>query len=137
MKNALIVIAMMFSLNSFAQGISDMTVGTSLSPFATATRVLEYGIVTTLAPFALTIATTQSRGVAGREQIKDELVALNDDMIAGRVRTIDEVRQSTLRELFEEISADEEQMIHISSIVGSESELLNVSTAVTIALLLE
>lgn len=137
MKNALIIMAMLFSLNSFAQGISDMTVGTSLSPFVTATRILEYGVVTTLAPFALTIATTQSRGVAGREQLKDEFVALNDDMVAGRVRTIDEVRQPTLRELFEEISIDEEQMNNISTAVDSESELLKVSTAVAIALLVE
>ena len=135
MKTILIAIALMFSLNSFAQAVLEATTATTLSPFATVTRMLEYGSVTTLAPFALTIATTQNRGVAGREQIKDELVALNDDMIAGRVRSIDEVRQPTLKELFEEIAADEEQMDSISSVIGTGSDLHKIATAVTISLL--
>lgn len=137
MKNILITVALMFSLNSFAQTAVEATTATTLSPFATATRLLEYGLVTSLAPFALTIATAQARGVAGREQIKDELVALNDDMIAGRVKSIDEVRQPTLKELFDEIAADQEQMDNISSVVESGSELQKISVAVTISLLSE
>ncbi|WP_288243408.1 hypothetical protein [uncultured Chryseobacterium sp.] len=137
MKKILMAMLLMFSMNSFAQVVLEMSTATSLSPFATATRFLEYGSVTTLAPFAMTIATAQNRGVAGREQIKDELVELNDDMIAGRVTTIEEVRQPTLRELFEEIKADEEQMNNISSVLQMDSELQKISTAVTISLLLQ
>lgn len=137
MKNILITIALMFSLNSFAQTMVEATTATTLSPFATATRLLEYGLVTSLSPFALTIATAQARGVAGREQIKDELVGLNDDMIAGRVNSIDQIRQPTLKELFEEIAADQEQMDNISSVVESGTDLQKISTAVTISLLAE
>ncbi|WPU66014.1 hypothetical protein [Peredibacter starrii] len=137
MKKILMAMILMFSMNSFAQVALEMSTATSLSPFATATRFLEYGSVTTLAPFALTIATAQSRGVAGKEQIKDELVELNEDMIAGRVTTIEEVRQPTLRELFEEIAADEEQMNNIKSALQMDTELKTISTAVTIAMLIE
>ncbi|WP_408098929.1 hypothetical protein ACJVC5_08420 [Peredibacter sp. HCB2-198] len=137
MKKILMAVILMFSMNSFAQVVLEMSTSTSLSPFATATRFLEYGTVTTLAPFAFTVGTVQSRGVAGKEQIKDELVELNDDMIAGRVKTIEEVRQPTLRELFEEIAADEEQMESINSVLHSDSELQKISTAVTITLLIE
>lgn len=134
MRNVLIVCALMFTLsNAFAQTLSD----TTLSPFATALRVMESGTVTALAPFASTIATAQSRGVAGKEQLKDELVALNDDIVSGKVKEISEVRQPALKELFEEIAADEDQMTNINSAIDSGSELHRIATAVTVALLSE
>lgn len=138
MKNTLIVLALMFSLsNAFAQTVVEVTSATTLSPFATATRLMESATVTSLAPFATTIATVQQRGVAGKEQLKDELVALNDDMVAGTVRTIDEVRQPALRELFAEISTDEAQMETINSVVKAGSRLHKIATAVTVSLLSE
>lgn len=138
MRNVFIVVALMFAVsNAFAQSALEATSATTLSPFATATRVLESGTVTSLAPFASTIATAQARGVAGKEQLKDELVALNDDMVAGKVKSIDEVRQPALKELFEEISADEEQMESINSAINSGSKLHRIATAVTVALLAE
>lgn len=138
MKNVLLVLAFMLSLNNvFAQVIIEATSATTSSPFATATRLLESGTVTSLAPFASTIATAQARGVAGKEQLKDELVALNEDMASGSIKTIDEVRQPALKELFAEISADEEQMGNISSIIRSGSKLHRIATAVTVALLME
>lgn len=139
MKNFLIVLALMFSLSSaFAQSIIEATTATTLSPFATATRLLESATVTSLAPFASTIATAaQERGVAGREQLKDELVALNDDMVSGAVKSIEEVRQPALRELFVEIEADSVQMENINAVITEGSKLHKIATAVTIALLAE
>jgi len=98
---------------------------------------MESATVTSLAPFASTIATAQARGVAGKEQLKDELVSLNDDMIAGTVRSIDEVRQPALKELFAEIAADEAQMESINSVINSGSKLHRIATAVTVSLLAE
>lgn len=138
MKNGLIAIALMFTLsNAFSQSIVEATSATTLLPFVTATRLLQSGTATIVAPLASTLATVQSRGVAGREQIKDDLVALNDDMASGVVNSIDEVRQPALKELFAEISADEEQMGNINSVVTSGSELHKIATTVTIALLVE
>ncbi|MFP5386113.1 MAG: hypothetical protein ACLGHN_08550 [Bacteriovoracia bacterium] len=138
MKNLFIVLALLFSLGSaFAQSGIEATSATTLSPFATATRLMESATVTSLAPFASTIATAQARGVAGREQLKDELVALNDDMVAGVVRSIDDVRQPTLKELFLEIEADEAQMENINAVVAEGSKLHRIATAVTVALLAE
>lgn len=138
MKNALIVLALMFTLsNAFAQSIIEASTATTISPFVTATRLMESATVTSLAPFASTIATAQARGVAGKEQLKDELVSLNDDMIAGTVRSIDEVRQPALKELFAEIAADEAQMESINSVINSGSKLHRIATAVTVSLLAE
>jgi hypothetical protein len=138
MKNALIVLALMFTLsNAFAQSALEGTTATTLSPFATATRLLESATVTSLAPYATTIATVQARGVAGKEQLKDELVALNDDMIAGTVRSIDEVRQPALKELFAEIADDDTHMENINSVINSGSKLHRIATAVTVSLLAE
>ncbi|MCM2351476.1 MAG: hypothetical protein NDI69_15745 [Bacteriovoracaceae bacterium] len=138
MKNGLIAIALMFTLsNAFSQSIVEATSATTLLPFVTATRLLQSGTATIVAPLASTLATVQSRGVAGREQIKDDLVALNDDMASGVVNSIDEVRQPALKELFAEISADEEQMGNINSVVTSGSDLHKIATTVTIALLVE
>lgn len=137
MKNVLILIALMFSLNSFAQSAIEATSATTLSPFATATRLMESATVTSLAPFASTIATAQQRGVAGKEQLKDELVALNDDIVSGRVKSIEEVRQPALKELFAEIAADDAQMDNINSVVREGSELHKIASAVTVALLTE
>lgn len=135
MKNALVVIALMFTLgNAFAQSLTE----TTLSPLATATRIVQSGTATALiGPLASTLASAQNRGVAGKEQLKDELVALNDDLVSGKVQEIGDVRQPALRELFEEIAANESQMADINSVIDSGSELHRIATAVTVALLLE
>lgn len=133
MKKLLFVAALALavsSMNSFAVSF----VETTASPFVTATRLLE---TTVAAPFLTTLATVQQRGVAGREQIKDDMVALNDDILAGRVNSIDEVRQPALKELFAEIAADESQMNQINSIVTEGNELHKVATAVSYIMLAE
>jgi hypothetical protein len=138
MKNILIIAAMVLSIGqAFSQTGIEASTASTLSPFATATRLMESATVTALVPFASTIATVQSRGVAGKEQLKDELVGLNDDMMKGLVKTVEDVRQPTLRELFLEISSDDSQMENISLVVKSGSRLHRIATAVTMTLLAE
>jgi len=138
MKKTLIAFSLVFALgNAFAQSIIEVTSATTLLPFVTATRLLQSGTATILAPLASTLATVQSRGVAGQEQLKDELVALNDDMSEGLVVAIQDVRQPALKELFLEIASNENEMKKIDSVISEGSNLHKVASAVTIALLLE
>lgn len=130
MKKLLMLAALSLSVNAFAVSF----VQTTISPFVTATQLIE---LTVLAPFASTSASVQQRGVAGQEQLKDELVALNDDMVSGAVKTIDEVRQPALKELFAEIAADEDQMNGINSVLKSDSDLEKIAGAVAAVLLAE
>ena len=134
MKNVLIIAVLMFA---FGNAFAGATLAITLSPIASATKIILAASVTSLAPFASTFVVAQSRGVAGREQIKDELVALNDDMVSGAVKTINEVRQPALKELFAEIAANDAQMREISSAVKEGSKLHRIATAVTVALFAE
>lgn len=136
MKNLLILLFLLVSISySFAQTGIELSMASTLSPFVTATKVIESGIVTSLAPFATTMGTIQARGVAGKEQLRDELSALNEDIIEGKVRNISEVKQVALKELFLEIENDEEQMKKIS-MLGQEGNKLNqIATAVTLLLM--
>lgn len=134
MKKMIMLAALALSMNAFAVSF----VETTISPIVTAARLLESTVAAPLFSTAASIdATAQSRGVAGKEQLKDELVALNDDMIAGRVKTIDEVRQPALQELLAEIAGNEAQMADINSVLESGSELEKVSGAVAAVLLAE
>jgi hypothetical protein len=136
MKKLILGLALVTSITTAqAQSLSEATTAVTLSPIAAATVLLEAATVMSLAPFATTIVIAQGRGVAGREQIKDELVALNDDMVSGVVKTIEEVRQPTLKELFLEIQANEAHMNEIDSAIKEGSVLFKVSTAVTVSLL--
>lgn len=137
MKKIIMTMALCLSIgNVFAQNILQGTTAVTLSPFVAATRLLQ---LTTAAPFVSTLASMlgQSRGVAGKEQMKDELVGLNSDIEAGIVNSIAEVRQPALKEFFAEIAADEAQMNNIDSLVKEGSQLQKIATAVTAALLSE
>lgn len=135
MKKILLLAALMLSLsNVFAQTGIEATTATTLSPFATATKLLESGTATILSPFASTLASIQSRGVAGKEQLKDELAGLNADITSGVVNSIDGIRQPTLKELIIEISSDKSQMESINSTINEGSELHRIATAVTVSL---
>lgn len=138
MKQSFLALVLMFSLsNAFAQNIIEVTAATTLSPILTALKLVEGTALSMASPLISTLATTQNRGVAGREQIKDELVAFNTDVMKGEVRSLEEVRQPALRELFAEILADEAQMDEINSVVTEGSDLHKVATAVAVVLLLE
>jgi hypothetical protein len=138
MKNILIVIALAFAAsNGFAQLIQSSSAIT-LSPISTATRILQSALITSQLPFFLTsLSSVQARGVAGKEQLKDELVALDRDIISGAVKKIEDVCQPALKELFADIADDEEQMESINSVVKSGSKLHRIATALTVSLLAE
>lgn len=100
----------------------------------------------TVAPTLATIRVTemslrsvngQHRGVAAREQLKDDLVRLNDDVLALGIDTIDEVRQPALKEVFFEIASNEEDMQKINSLVAEGTELQKISTVLALVLLTE
>lgn len=112
-----------------------------MSPFAFVTRLAETGIVvssagvqTLIGPFLTTRATLEARGVAGQEQIKDELIAFDKDMRLGLVGDIQDIRQPGIRELFEEISRDEEELKRIHNFYPEGSLLLKLSTIITLKL---
>lgn len=121
--------------HAHGQAISEGTTATTLSPFVSVTKLMEGTTVATSLP-TLTTALGQ-RGVAAREQLKDELPVLNDQMASGEVTTIEEVKQPALRELFKEISADETMMDEVNSLVQEGNELHRVATAVTFSLIVE
>lgn len=138
MKQSFLALILMFNLsNALAQNVIEVTAATTLSPIVTALKLVEGSALTLASPLLSTLATTQSRGVAGREQIKDELVAFNSDVMNGGVRSIKDVRQPALRELFEEIVADEAQMDEINLVVTEGPDLHKVATAVAVVMLLE
>lgn len=137
--NKILLIGSMLLLIGHAQAQSpiEVTTGVTLSPFLTATRVMEAATITVISPFAATKATLTNRGVAGREQLKDELMTLNEDMISGKVKEIEDVRQPALRELFIEIAENEEEIDKIKSVITTGSKLHKIAAAVTITLLTE
>jgi hypothetical protein len=104
-------------------------------PSATATKLTESAIGTIVSPFATTSATVQARGVAGKEQLRDDLAALDEDIRSGAVKSIADVRQPALKELFAEIAENDEEMAEINAVVHSGSELHRIATAVTIELM--
>ena len=137
MKKIVLALTLCLSIGTaLAQNIIEASTAVTVSPFVTATRLLQ---ATSVAPLISTLATAmgQHRGVADKEQLKDELVGLNNDMVAGSVKSIEEVRQPALKELFSEIAADEAKMESINAIVKEGSELHKIATAVTAALLIE
>jgi hypothetical protein len=137
MKKLLVATVLAMSLgNAFAQTFSEAVTAVTMLPSATATKLTESAIGTIVSPFATTSASVQARGVAGKEQLRDDLAALDEDIRSGAVKTIVEVRQPALKELFAEIAENEEEMSEINAVVKSGSELHRIATAVTIELMI-
>lgn len=147
MKKSIALVALVLSMGSaYSQTHNDAALiyssmvptALTMAPFVYASQLTQAtSAVTTMGPLATTVASVQRRGIAGKDQLRDELAALNDDMTKGEVKSIEEVRQPTLKEYFKEISSDEEQMKGINEAVPSGSQLLKISTAVTIVLMNE
>lgn len=139
MKKLITSISLVLCMNgAYAQETNDLISSSLLSPFVTASNLITAGLAT-FAGSSVSISTSvQSRGVAAKEQLRDELVALNDDMLAQKVRLIEEVRQPSLRELMLEIKADKRQMETIQNeIKNGGSELNRVATAILLTLMNE
>jgi hypothetical protein len=122
---------------SRAQNFSEISTGIILSPFLSATKLLEMSAVTTLKGVQSTRALVQARGVAGVEQLRDELLTLIEAMVTGRIKSIEEVQGPGLRELFEQIMSDEGQKEEIFHTVKEGSDLHRVTTAIVFVLMLE
>ncbi|HXH76436.1 MAG TPA: hypothetical protein VNJ08_15800 [Bacteriovoracaceae bacterium] len=138
MKFTLILMVLVLSITSaYAQKISDVSTGIILSPFITATKLLETTAVASIGAVQSTKSAVQARGVAGKEQLKDELVELNEAILAGLVKSISDVEQPGLRELFEEIMGDEKQMEEINNVISSGNELHRIATVVTLTLMID
>jgi hypothetical protein len=136
MKKLLVAAVLTLSLgNAFAQTFSEAVTAVTMLPSATATKLTESAIGTIVSPFATTSATVQARGVAGKEQLRDDLAALDEDIRSGAVKSIADVRQPALKELFAEIAENDEEMAEINAVVQSGSELHRIATAVTIELM--
>jgi hypothetical protein len=137
MKKLFVLVVLTLSLgNAFAQDASEATTAITMLPSATATKLTESAIGTIVSPFATTSASVQARGVAGKEQLRDDLAARDEDIRVGAVKTIADVRQPALKELFGEIAENEEEMAEINAVVKSGSELHRIATAVTIDLMI-
>jgi len=137
MKFTLTALVLVMSLGAFAQSDAQyQTTNVIMSPFELASKLIESvrDLVSSKNDVSKSL---QGRGVAGKEQIRDELVELNKAMIAGQVTTIDQVEQPTLKELFREIEASEAQMNEVNSIVISGSKLQRIATMVTVQLMLQ
>jgi hypothetical protein len=135
MKKMMLALSVLFVVgNTHADGIK---------PHELYTITLTYS---TLAPFVVTANASkvstqalhgQNRGVAAREQIKDDLVAFNDDVINLGVKTIDEVRQPALKELFMEIAANEDDMEKLKTLLPEGTELQKIAATVVYSLFAE
>lgn len=137
MKKVLSLILVLFSSFTLAQSSNDIVSTSLLSPFITASNLITAGLATFAGTTVSVSASVQARGVAAKEQLRDELVALNDDMVTRKVSRVEEVRQLALRELMLEIKADTEQMNVINKEVKVKSELNRLATAILITLMNE
>lgn len=138
MKKAILLLGLTLTLSSaFAKDIREVLLSSTLAPFGLSTQGLETLTVSVLIPIDTTIKRTQDRGVAGKEQLRDELVLLHDDIQSGEVKTIEQVRQPGLKELFQEIASSEEEMKGINTLLKEGSELQKIATAVNLSLIVE
>lgn len=142
MKKIITILSLSLSMSgAFAHGYTDgqlavmLSFGTTVAPFQVTVGSTQMTAVGTYGSTNSTSASIQARGVAGKEQLLDELVALNDDMIAGRVSTLEEVRQPALKELLSEIRADKLASSEIHELVKSDSELADLAIGVSAYLL--
>ncbi len=139
MKSFVLLVSMLFALSNFANAEEgNLSAFSTLMPFISSESVVNLGISTTeivASPFVTSLGMTlESRGVAGREQIKDDLSALDTDVASGKVKLLSEIRQPALKELFEEISSDSEKMDEINKVMPAISELNRIATAVALTM---
>jgi hypothetical protein len=137
MKKLTGMLLLLGALNLPAQDFTEATGVTTLSPLIFASLIVDSFTATAQQVTAGTSARVQDRGIAGREQLRDELLKLNEEMMAGKVRTIEDVKQPALKELFLEISVDEAQMEEITELVKNGTQLQRIATAVAVALMIQ
>ncbi len=123
MKNLLLIASLLFAVCAHAQE----------NPFVATTQAISSptGASLVLSMFS----SYEGRGVAGVEQLRDELPALHADVLAGAVKSVEEIRQPALKELFEEISQNKEAMNKVRAAHPEKSDLVALTLSVSKELL--
>jgi hypothetical protein len=137
MKKIMILSLLLLGLKSWAQDISEATGVTTLSPLTFASLIVDTAVVSSQQALASTGTRVQGRGAAGKEQLRDELLQLNEQMLAQQVQAIQEVRQPGLKELFLEIAGDARQMQEIREYIPMGNKLERIATAVAVVLMVQ
>ncbi|MBY0516711.1 MAG: hypothetical protein K2P81_07380 [Bacteriovoracaceae bacterium] len=73
----------------------------------------------------------QDRGVAGIEQLRDELPALHADLLAGAIKEIDDVRQPAIKELFEDIARNDDNIVNLKKAYPGRTLLAALTLKIT------
>lgn len=76
-----------------------------------------------------------SFGAENRMQLKDEMLEFSDDMEAGKIKKIKDIRQPNLRALFTKIFNDRNEMNQINSLVKDGSDIEKIGFAVSLILM--
>ncbi len=138
MKKLLLLALTLFSLSSFAQVDGYyISAEITLSPTKFTRDLFEGTTAVTIAPFMVTSVTQslEARGVAGQEQIRDELVAYDRDVTQGLVHKVSDIKQAALKELVVEILENPEMVKEINAKIPGGTIVDKVMVALTIQLL--
>jgi hypothetical protein len=138
MKKLLLLAMTLFSLTSFAQVDGFYISGDiTLSPTRFTSDLLEGSTAVTIAPFLATSVaqTLQQRGVAGQDQIRDELVAYDRDVTQGLVQRVSDIKQLALKEIALEILENPEMVKEIDAKIPKGTIVDKVMIALTLQLL--
>jgi hypothetical protein len=118
------LILVLININTaIAKVSSDVTFGITLSPFVSATKILELSVVGVGKMIASTTNLVLSRSLADKESLRDELYELRKQIDSGDVVNVEDVSLPNLRELFWEISLDDEKKEEINQFIHSGSEI--------------
>jgi hypothetical protein len=119
-------LGMLLSEASRAQsyGIGEGLVISSTSPF-----LFSGSVSSEISPS--TSHKIEFKASADVEQYKDEFPMLHEDMKAGLIKSIADIRQPALRELFIEISSSEEQMKEIDALMANGTKVQKIAVVLS------
>ncbi len=128
----LILSLLLVSSAALAQDPFAGTTKITISPFQGSSEAMQFS---TGGLLVSSIATSyEGRGVAAKEQLRDELVAFDRDVRLGLVKDALDIRQEGLKELVFEILADEEKMKELNAAIPTGTPVDKITTALTLSL---
>lgn len=131
MKKLLITL-LLVSTAALAQDPFAGTTKITISPFQGTSEAMQFS---TGGLLLSSISTAyEGRGVAAKEQLRDELVAFDRDVRLGLVKDALDIRQESLKELVFEILADEEKMKELNAAIPTGAPVDKITTALTLSL---
>lgn len=138
MKKLILSLFLLVSFNAFAQ-VDGFYISAeiTLSPIKL-TQQLFKG--TTAASAALTVFTflptiVQCRGVADQEQLRDDLLAYDQDVSAGLIRQAQDIRQPALKEIVFEIMENKEAMREVEAAIPVGTNVDKITASLALQLL--